>query len=98
MRLATTASQWSDAILFSCRLAGGAGRIAASLTTIDPALFAIETVSLHESTSCTINRLPRSLLIGWMWAIAASLGSSALTRLCHSTMGVKCDQNPLQQH
>ncbi len=57
--------------LISCRLAGGAGRIAASLTIIVLALFAIETVSLHAVDAMYYQPIAPILSIGWMWAIAA---------------------------
>lgn len=55
-------------------------RIAASITIVLLALFAIETVSLHAIDAIFYQQIGSVLLIGWLWAIAAAGISLAASR------------------
>jgi hypothetical protein len=69
--LATIALIFATLLSFSRRLAASV-RIAASLTIALLALFAIETVSLHALDAVYYRPIGPVLLIGWLWAIAAT--------------------------
>ena len=58
--------------LFWRQVAGGAARVAVSMTIVVVALFAIETVSLHELRAVFYQPIGPVLVIGWLWAIAAA--------------------------
>src|ERR1017187_3796878 len=58
--------------LFWRQVAGGAARVAVSMTIVVVALFAIETVSLHELRPVFYQPIGPMLMIGWLWAIAAA--------------------------
>ena len=58
--------------LFWRKVAGGAARVAVSMTIVVVALFAIETVSLHELSAVFYQPIGPMLMIGWLWAIAAA--------------------------
>jgi hypothetical protein len=57
--------------LFGRHAVGGKARLAASIWLVVLALFAIETVSLHEVDAVFYRSLGPILLIGWIWAVAA---------------------------
>ena len=59
-------------LLFWRQVAGGAARVAVSMTIVVVALFAIETVSLHELRAVFYQPIGPVLVIGWLWAIAAA--------------------------
>jgi hypothetical protein len=54
------------------RIARPAARIGASLTIVVLALFAIETISLHEIDAVFYLRIGPILLVGWLWAVASA--------------------------
>ncbi len=54
------------------RVAGGAARVAASITIAVLFLFAIETVSLHSIDGIFYQPIGPVLMLGWVWAIAAA--------------------------
>jgi hypothetical protein len=54
------------------RIARPAARVAASLTIVLLALFAIETISLHEIDAIFYLRIGPVLLVGWLWAVASA--------------------------
>jgi hypothetical protein len=58
--------------LFWRQAGGGAARVAVSMTIVVVALFAIETVSLHELRPVIYQPIGPVLMIGWLWAIAAA--------------------------
>jgi small-conductance mechanosensitive channel len=58
--------------LFRRQVGGGAARVAVSMTIVVVALFAIETVSLHELRPVIYQPIGPVLMIGWLWAIAAA--------------------------
>jgi hypothetical protein len=58
--------------LFWRPVAGGAARIAASITIAVLALFVIETVSLHALDAVFYRPIGPVLMLGWVWAIAAA--------------------------
>jgi hypothetical protein len=70
--LATMALICLTLFLFSHRFAGSAVRIAACLTIIVLALFAIEAVSLHALDAIYYQTIGPVLLIGWIWAVVAT--------------------------
>ena len=59
-------------LLFWRQVAGGAARVAVSVTIVVVALFAIETVSLHELREVLYQQIGPVLMIAWLWAIAAA--------------------------
>jgi uncharacterized membrane protein YGL010W len=59
-------------LLFRRQVAGGAARVAVSITIVVVALFAIETVSLHALRAVIYQPIGPVLMIGWLWAIAAA--------------------------
>lgn len=62
------------------RIAGPAARVGAALTIVLLALFAIETISLHEIDAIFYRPIGPFLLVGWLWA-AASAGICLATLL-----------------
>jgi hypothetical protein len=69
--------------LFWRSVARGAARIAASITVAVLALFAIETISLHALDAIFYRHIGPVLMIGWLWASAAtaiSLAASCCVR------------------
>jgi hypothetical protein len=52
--------------------AGGAARLAASITIAVSALFAIEMVSLHAVDAVFYRPIGPVLMLGWVWVIAAA--------------------------
>lgn len=58
-------------LLFLPRVAGPAARVGTSLTILLLALFAIETVSLHDIDAVFYRRVGPVLLVGWLWATAS---------------------------
>jgi hypothetical protein len=63
--------------LFWRPVAGGAARIAASITVAVLTLFAIETISLHALDAIFYHHIGPVLMIGWLWAGAAAAISLA---------------------
>jgi hypothetical protein len=59
-------------VLLFWRVVGGAARVAVSLTIVLVALFAIETVSLHDLRAVIYQPVGPVLMIAWLWAIAAA--------------------------
>jgi len=59
-------------VLLLPRISGPAARVGISLTVLLLALFAVETVSLHEVDAIFYRRIGPVLLVGWLWAIAAA--------------------------
>jgi H+/Cl- antiporter ClcA len=54
------------------RVARPAARVGASLTIVLLALFAIETISLHEIDAIFYLRIGPVLLVGWLWGVASA--------------------------
>jgi hypothetical protein len=69
--------------LFWRQVAGGAARVAVSMTIVVVALFAIETVSLHALRAVIYQPIGPVLMIGWLWAIAAAGVCLAATRCAY---------------
>ncbi len=59
-------------VLLFRRVVGRAARLAVSMTIVLVALFAIETVSLHELRAVMYQPVGPVLMIAWLWAIAAA--------------------------
>jgi hypothetical protein len=58
-------------ILFSRQVGRGATRLAAGITVVVAALFAIETMSLHSLDAIFYRPIGPVLALGWMWAATA---------------------------
>jgi hypothetical protein len=54
------------------QVAGGAARLAASITSLVVALFAIETISLHPLDAIFYRPIGSVATLGWAWALAAA--------------------------
>jgi hypothetical protein len=75
-------------VLFLYHVAGGAVRVAVSMTILLVALFVIETVSLHELRPVLYQPMGPFLLIGWLWSIPAAVICIAAAH----TMRVRCER------
>lgn len=70
--IATIALIFGTLFLFWRKIAEDAARAAVSMTIVVVALFAIETVSLHELRAIIYRPIGPVLLIGWLWVVAAA--------------------------
>jgi hypothetical protein len=70
--IAIIALIFATLLLFWRQVAGGAARVAVSITIVVVGLFAIETVSLHELRAVIYQPIGPVVMIGWLWAIAAA--------------------------
>jgi hypothetical protein len=74
------------------QVAGGAARIAASITVAVLFLFAIETVSLHSVDAVFYRPIGPVLMLGWVWGIAAAGICLAATQSSHSKVPEMADK------
>ncbi len=72
LSIATIALVFVTLFLFWRQVAGGAARVAASITIAVLALFAIDTVSLHAFDAVFYRPIGPVLILGWVWVIAAA--------------------------
>ena len=70
--IAISALIFATLLLFWRQVAGGAARVAMSITIVVVALFAIETVSLHALRPVLYQPIGPVVMIGWLWAITAA--------------------------
>ena len=78
--------------VFWRQVAGGAARVAASITIAVLALFAIETVSLHAVDAVFYRPIGPVLMLGWVWAIAAAGICLAAAQRSHSKVSEMVDK------
>jgi hypothetical protein len=71
--IATGALLLVTIFLFSRSMPGGAARLAASMTVVISALFAIEMISLHELDAVLYRPIGPLLMIGWVWIAGATV-------------------------
>jgi hypothetical protein len=90
--IVTIALVFVTLFLFWRQVAGGAARIAASITIAVLLLFAIETVSLHAVDSVFYRPIGPVLMLGWVWAIAAAGICLAATQRSHSKVSKMVDK------
>jgi hypothetical protein len=80
------------------RVAGGAARVAASITIAVLFLFAIETVSLHSIDGIFYQPIGPVLMLGWVWAIAAAGICLAATQSSPAKVSETKDKRRIQRN